>query len=175
MLLAAPKFARIPGLFVGLDVGPLRIRGQPIDFILCMVEAAGIEPASASPLPQALHAYSIYCFNRSLPDRQGTRTAIPKVLARRPRTCRYAILRVMTPECPQGTWTHRHGSSQTAPLPGIKRRERSCRRSQLSFLQMDLRGLLRLGMHLKVSRLTSKPSRPQIIQVYGRLRQIQGP
>ena len=43
-----------------------------------MVEAAGIEPASASPLPWALHAYSIYCFNRVLPDRQGTHTAIPK-------------------------------------------------------------------------------------------------
>jgi hypothetical protein len=42
-----------------------------------MVEAAGIEPASASPLPQDLHAYFVYCFNCQLPDEQGTLTAIP--------------------------------------------------------------------------------------------------
>jgi len=42
-----------------------------------LVEAAGIEPASASPLPSVLHAYPVYCFNRTLPDRQGRRPAIP--------------------------------------------------------------------------------------------------
>jgi len=42
-----------------------------------MVEAAGIEPASASPLPLALHAYPNLWFNRTLPDGQGRRTAIP--------------------------------------------------------------------------------------------------
>ena len=47
-----------------------------------LVEAAGIEPASASPLPQALHVYSVYCFNCRLPDEQGTPTAIPRVFNR---------------------------------------------------------------------------------------------
>jgi len=42
-----------------------------------VVEAAGIEPASASPLPSALHAYPVYCFNRQQPDGQGQLTAIP--------------------------------------------------------------------------------------------------
>ncbi len=43
-----------------------------------MVEAAGIEPASASPLPLALHAYPVYCFSRLLPDGQGKQPAILK-------------------------------------------------------------------------------------------------
>jgi len=47
----------------------------PGGFIL--VEAAGIEPASANPLPLALHAYSVNSFNRLLPDGQGSQTAIP--------------------------------------------------------------------------------------------------
>jgi len=25
----------------------------------------------------------------------------------------------MTPECPEGRWTHKHGSSQTAPYWGL--------------------------------------------------------
>ncbi len=46
-----------------------------------MVEAAGIEPASADPPPLALHAYSVYCFNVMQPDCQGKHNAIPvKVL-----------------------------------------------------------------------------------------------
>ena len=57
-----------------------------------MVEAAGIEPASASPLPLALHAYRVYCFNWQQPDVQGTLTAIPLVLATRSRTYLIAIL-----------------------------------------------------------------------------------
>jgi len=35
-----------------------------------------IEPASADPLPSALHAYFIYSFNLKLPDEQGKLEAI---------------------------------------------------------------------------------------------------
>ncbi len=41
-----------------------------------LVEAAGIEPASASTPPLALHAYSVYCFNQQQPDGQGQLMAI---------------------------------------------------------------------------------------------------
>lgn len=41
-----------------------------------MVETAGIEPASASPLPSALHAYSDILFNWQLPAGRGKQTAI---------------------------------------------------------------------------------------------------
>ncbi len=49
-------------------------RRQPL-FVL--VEVAGVEPASASPLPLALHAYSAILFNAVLPDGQGKHNAIP--------------------------------------------------------------------------------------------------
>ena len=43
-----------------------------------LVEVAGIEPASANPPPLALHAYpTLLFFNRTPPERQGERTAIP--------------------------------------------------------------------------------------------------
>ena len=41
-----------------------------------LVETAGIEPASANPLPSVLHAYpSLLRFNRWIPDGQGRPTA----------------------------------------------------------------------------------------------------
>jgi len=77
-----------------------------------MVEAAGIEPASVSPLPVALHAYSVFMFSPSQPGRQGARCSDSgEVLAVPPRTSFRAILWESTP----GTWTHKHGFSQTAP------------------------------------------------------------
>jgi len=42
-----------------------------------LVEAAGIEPASASSPPLVLHAYPVLKFNWLLPNRQGSQTAIP--------------------------------------------------------------------------------------------------
>jgi len=42
-----------------------------------MVETAGIEPASASPLPLVLHVYSDIMFNWLLPAGRGRQTAIP--------------------------------------------------------------------------------------------------
>jgi hypothetical protein len=44
---------------------------------LLLVEAAGIEPASASSPPLVLHAYPVLGFNWLLPNRQGSQTAIP--------------------------------------------------------------------------------------------------
>jgi len=43
----------------------------PMGWLCYLVEAAGIEPASASTPPLDLHAYPVYCFSRWLPDRQG--------------------------------------------------------------------------------------------------------
>ncbi len=58
-----------------------------------LVEAAGIEPASVSPLPVALHAYSVFMFSPSQPGRQGARCSDSgKVLAVPPRTSFRAIL-----------------------------------------------------------------------------------
>ena len=39
-----------------------------------LVEAGGIEPPSASPTLQDLHAYPVYCSHHGLPDRQGKPT-----------------------------------------------------------------------------------------------------
>jgi hypothetical protein len=44
-------------------------------FSIRLVEAAGIEPASADPPPLDLHAYSIFYFNCLQPDGQGKQTA----------------------------------------------------------------------------------------------------
>jgi len=41
-----------------------------------LVEAAGIEPASASTPPSALHAYPILKFNQQLPNGRGKLMAI---------------------------------------------------------------------------------------------------
>jgi hypothetical protein len=38
-----------------------------------MVEAAGIEPASVSPRPSALHAYSVYYLTPHWPNEKGLR------------------------------------------------------------------------------------------------------
>ena len=37
------------------------------------MEAAGIEPASVSALPSALHAYSVYCLTSHWPNEKGLR------------------------------------------------------------------------------------------------------
>ena len=42
-----------------------------------LVEAAGIEPASANPLLSGLHAYPIFKFNCFTTDWQVVKTAIP--------------------------------------------------------------------------------------------------
>jgi len=42
-----------------------------------LVEAAGIEPASAGPPPSDLHAYSVFDCRRPLPDGQGKRPLSP--------------------------------------------------------------------------------------------------
>ena len=43
----------------------------------CLVEAAGIEPASANPLLSGLHVYPIFLFNCLTSDWKGVKTAIP--------------------------------------------------------------------------------------------------
>ena len=74
----------------------------------------------SNPRPQALchQLYMrshVYCFNRQQPDEQGTLTAIPlKDLSDLVPDVPRRDLVKMTPECPCGRWTHKHGSSQTA-------------------------------------------------------------
>ena len=41
-----------------------------------LVEAAGIEPASVSPLPSALHAYFVYYLTFCWPDKQGSKSEL---------------------------------------------------------------------------------------------------
>ena len=53
----------------------------PRGWFCCLVEMAGIEPASASTPPSALHAYPIFRFNQQLPDRQGKLMAIPVIFS----------------------------------------------------------------------------------------------
>jgi hypothetical protein len=43
-----------------------------------LVEAAGIEPASVSPRPSALHAYSVYYLTSHWPDEKGLRGELAK-------------------------------------------------------------------------------------------------
>jgi len=109
------------------------------------VEAAGIEPASASPLPSVLHAYPVYCFNQTLPDRQGRRTASP---------CGFNELARGEPRRDPMRYDARNLNASArlqsdGTLLGIKQRVRSCRRWQLCGLQLDLRGPLPLGMPLR--------------------------
>ena len=65
---------------------------------------------------------------------------------------------------PEGRWTHKHGSSQR--LAGIRRLGRSSRRSQLACLQDSLTRNPAPRHALRVSRPTSKPSRPHSVVEY---------
>ena len=58
-----------------------------------LVEAAGVEPASASTWLLVLHAYSVYSFSPVLPDRQGKyQTSSDLYLTNPHRTCFIASL-----------------------------------------------------------------------------------
>jgi hypothetical protein len=56
---------------------PEKKKGCQMAAFFVLVEVAGLEPASASPPPSALHAYSAIYFNAVLPDGQGKHNAIP--------------------------------------------------------------------------------------------------
>ena len=45
-----------------------------------MVEAAGIEPASVSSPPSALHAYFVYCLTFHWPNEQGLKGELALIL-----------------------------------------------------------------------------------------------
>ena len=109
-----------------------------------LVEAAGIEPASANPPPLALHAYSVIHFNRTLPDGQGSCSAIPVMFNEStPDEFHRDLVRV--DPCDLSAQAR---IRQRALRLVIKQLVRSCRRWQLNWLQLDLRGNLFLGMHL---------------------------
>src|SRR5882724_8380713 len=107
-----------------------------------MVEAGGIEPPSASPTLQDLHAYPVYCSRPGLPDRQGKpRTSSVLFNAVLPETRAPRDPVIATPSRPAQA---RRG----AELAGLKPPERSCCRSQLEFANGLTRNL-HLGMHLE--------------------------
>ena len=87
-----------------------------------LVETAGIEPASASPLPLALHAYSDFnlttCYPPDGEDTQRFRYLFSALAPNKPPSRFYESDAGMF----RRTWTHRHGSSPTAILPEFKRR-----------------------------------------------------
>ena len=85
-----------------------------------MVETAGIEPASASPLPLALHVYSdsnlTVCYPPDGENRQRFRYLFSASAPNQLPSRFYESDAGMFPKTRghQGTWTHRHGSSPTA-------------------------------------------------------------
>ena len=96
-----------------------------------MVEAAGIEPASASPLPQGLHAYTAFDLTLSYPA--GGENSEPVWLS----------FSVQAPDAPSRelVWmTPGSGRTSTNRAEGtklvFKQLERSCRRWQLCGLQL---------------------------------------
>jgi len=85
-----------------------------------LVETAGIEPASASPLPLALHAYSDFdltgCYPPDGENRQRFRYLFSASAPNQLPSRFYESDAGMFPNTRghKGTWTHRHGSSPTA-------------------------------------------------------------
>ncbi len=79
-----------------------------------LVETAGIEPASASPLPLALHAYSDFnlttCYPPDGEDMQLARYLFSALAPNKPPSRFYESDAGMF----RRTWTHRHVSSPTA-------------------------------------------------------------
>ena len=98
-----------------------------IDRGLGLVEAAGIEPASADSRPSGLHAYFVFDCRREVTRRKG-------------KTCAY--LRLLLTDQPEAGLSresvrvdardrkHRHLTGRT--LAGFRPPVRSCRRSQLA-------------------------------------------
>ena len=70
---AAVQRARVQAAARGQQYDEGRHRCRPSG----LVEAGGIEPPSASPTLQDLHAYPVYCSRTGLPDRQGRPGASP--------------------------------------------------------------------------------------------------
>ena len=65
-----------------------------------LVEAAGIEPASESTLPLALHVYPIEYLTTQPPNGHGCHAAVLYFLAPVIQACLVAILWIMTPDAP---------------------------------------------------------------------------
>jgi len=65
------------------------------------VEAAGIEPASESTLPLALHVYPTVHLTTLPPNGRGCKVAVLWVLAPSIQAYKVAILWSMTPDVPQ--------------------------------------------------------------------------
>ena len=57
------------------DTGQEKTQPESVGFLF-LVEAAGIEPASASPLPWDLHAYSAFCLTGSYPTDRDNRQPV---------------------------------------------------------------------------------------------------
>ena len=124
-----------------------------------------IEPASASPLPSALHAYSDFiltiCYSPDGENRQLFRYLFSALAPNKPPSRFYESDAGMF----RRTWTHRHVSSPTAIY--------WCLSSDCVvvvvcnyILQKILRDFLHSRHAPQVLRPTSKPSRPQELRLY---------
>ncbi len=129
-----------------------------------MVEAAGIEPASASDPLQALHVYSVFNLTESYPT--GRENSQPVQLS-------FSVQALDSPFRDLVRMTPGTGRTSTCRAEGFslcfKQLERSCLRLQLYFLQLVLRGSLPLDMHLKIHdpRRSRSPPRSLSLVVLG--------
>lgn len=129
------------------------------------METAGIEPASASPLPLALHAYSDFILTACYPpdgeDTQLVRYLFSALAPNKPPSRFYESDAGMFLR----TWTHRHGTSPTAIYRCL-----SGECVVVVVCNYNLQKILRDFLHSRhapqVSRPTSKPSRPQAVRLY---------
>ena len=110
-----------------------------------LVEAAGIEPASASDPLQALHVYSVFNLAESYPTGRENSQPVWLGFSVQAPDGPFRDLVWMTPGTGRTSTYRAEGTSLV-----FKQLGRSCRRWQLYGLQLVLRGGLPLDMHLKV-------------------------
>ena len=129
-----------------------------------MVETAGIEPASASPLPSVLHVYSdinlTICYPPDGEDKQRFRYLFNALAPNEPPSRFYESDARMF----RRTWTHRHGSSRTAFYRLLSGECVVVVVGNYN-LQKSLRDILHSRHAPQVSRPTSKPGRPQELKL----------
>jgi|GEM_PF-855638 len=132
----------------GSASAPLRVQKKPPQGWLFLFD--WWRRRESNPRPQAL-CRRFYMRSLSFdltggsPDRQGDLPAIPKGFSGlAPGGPRRDLMRYDAQNLNASARLQLDGT-----LPGFKRRVRSCRRWQLCFLQLDLRGTLPLGMPLR--------------------------
>jgi len=117
----------------------------------------------SNPRPRAFHPRiymlsRVYSLTVTLPDGQGHVSASPWVLTPARGASDGAI------PCLGDPRGRTHGHVPAGGSLSIKQRERSCRRWQLCWLQLDLRGHLPLGMHLGLHHPCQSQVAPEVLE-----------